>query len=53
MTYQVKNPVSKFAFQTQPAALQRGAGRDARDLNRRGASSALPTHGGALHVELI
>jgi hypothetical protein len=26
MTYQVKKPVSKFAFQMQPAALQRGAG---------------------------
>jgi hypothetical protein len=24
MTYQVEKPVSKFAFQMQPAALQRG-----------------------------
>jgi hypothetical protein len=27
MTYQVEKPVSKFAFQMQPAALHRGGAR--------------------------
>jgi hypothetical protein len=53
MTYNLSSekPVSKFAFQTQPAALERGVLAHERQPEQSVGVLRRVAHGGALHVE--